>query len=158
MDSKSLKCFFVVYSFNQKAYRFWDPAERKIKISRDVIFDEKNDLPIFTPEQILQSNTHKSANNFTTYASTSQVPMTPIQSINVSADQAEERATNVFQPDPSINSYSTTEPNCDEVDTTPMPNILPDTGHQSEGNKAHPISHPTLVRNLPNRFVIHPIH
>ena len=41
LDLKSLKCFFVGYSLTQKAYRFWDPVSRKIKISRDVIFDEQ---------------------------------------------------------------------------------------------------------------------
>lgn len=40
LDSKSLKCIFVGYSLSQKAYRFWDVIGRKIKISRDVIFDE----------------------------------------------------------------------------------------------------------------------
>ena len=41
LDSKSLKCFFVGYSLTQKAYRFWDPVSRVIKISRDVVFDEQ---------------------------------------------------------------------------------------------------------------------
>ena len=41
LDSKSFKCFFVGYSLTQKAYRFWDPVGRKLKISRDVIFDEQ---------------------------------------------------------------------------------------------------------------------
>ena len=41
LDSKSLKCFFVGYSLTQKAYRFWDAENRKIKISRDVVFDEQ---------------------------------------------------------------------------------------------------------------------
>lgn len=48
LDSKSLKCFFVGYCMTQNAYRFWDPAARKIKISRDVIFDEQT-LHIPTP-------------------------------------------------------------------------------------------------------------
>ncbi len=40
-----MKCFFVGYSLTQKAYRFWDPIGRRIKISRDVIFDEQlNDI------------------------------------------------------------------------------------------------------------------
>lgn len=49
LDSKSLKCFFVGYALTQKAYRFWEPITRRIKISRDVIFDEKlhhiSDIP-----------------------------------------------------------------------------------------------------------------
>jgi hypothetical protein len=45
-ESKSLKCYFVGYSLTQKAYRFWDPVSRRIKISRDVIFDEQlHDVP-----------------------------------------------------------------------------------------------------------------
>ena len=46
LESKSLKCYFVGYSLTQKAYRFWDPVSRRIKISRDVIFDEQlHDVP-----------------------------------------------------------------------------------------------------------------
>ena len=46
LESKSLKCYFVGYSPTQKAYRFWDPVSRRIKISRDVIFDEQvHDVP-----------------------------------------------------------------------------------------------------------------
>lgn len=44
LDQKSVKCIFVGYSLTQKAYRFWDPTSRKIRISRDVTFDE-NDQP-----------------------------------------------------------------------------------------------------------------
>ena len=40
LDPKSLRCIFVGYSQTQKAYRFWVPATRTIKISRDVTFDE----------------------------------------------------------------------------------------------------------------------
>ena len=39
-DSKSLKCHFVGYSDTQKGYRLWDPVHRKLKIGRDVKFDE----------------------------------------------------------------------------------------------------------------------
>ena len=51
LDPKSIKCFFVGYAINQKAYRCWSPTERKIKISRDVIFDEQiNDNPFSSSE------------------------------------------------------------------------------------------------------------
>ncbi len=41
LDSKSVTCHFVGYCATQKAYRFWDPITRKIRISRDVIFNEQ---------------------------------------------------------------------------------------------------------------------
>lgn len=51
LESKSFKCYFVGYSLTQKAYRFWDPVGRKIKISRDVIFDENcNVFSNFSPQ------------------------------------------------------------------------------------------------------------
>ncbi len=44
LDPKSERCVFVGYCEAQKAYRFWNPLTRKIKISRDAIFHE-NDIP-----------------------------------------------------------------------------------------------------------------
>ena len=41
LNSESLKWHFVGYALTQKAYGFWDLNQRKIKISRDVIFDEQ---------------------------------------------------------------------------------------------------------------------
>lgn len=41
LDPKSEKCIFVGYSDTQKAYRFWNPQTRKLKISRDAIFCEE---------------------------------------------------------------------------------------------------------------------
>ena len=133
LDSKSLKCFFVGYSLTQKAYRFWDPAERKIKISRDVIFDEKNDHLTLTSEQQLHCSTPNiAADKQPTCAPALQDLLTPGQSIRNSTAQAEERAINVIQPELASDSYSTTEPNCEEVNTIPMPNVMPDTGKQNE--------------------------
>lgn len=44
LDQKSVRCIFVGYSLTQKAYRFWDPTTRTIKISRDATFDEHHRL------------------------------------------------------------------------------------------------------------------
>jgi hypothetical protein len=55
LDPKSEKCIFVGYCETQKAYRFWNPLTRKIKISRDVDFYEEGtvfdgySLPILPP-------------------------------------------------------------------------------------------------------------
>jgi hypothetical protein len=40
LDPKSIKCIFVGYCDNTKAYRLWDAVSRRIKISRDVLFNE----------------------------------------------------------------------------------------------------------------------
>lgn len=49
LDPKSVKCIFLGYSLTQKAYRFWDGAAGKVRISRDAIFDEcrQENYPFF---------------------------------------------------------------------------------------------------------------
>lgn len=50
LDSKSLKFFCWVCTYSEDL-PFWDPVGRKIKISRDVLFDEQlNDDPVFPIE------------------------------------------------------------------------------------------------------------
>jgi transposase InsO family protein len=51
LDPKSQKCIFVGYSTYQKAYRCWSPTDRKIKISRDVIFDEQVNDNYLSPSE-----------------------------------------------------------------------------------------------------------
>jgi len=41
LDPKAIKCVFVGYSLESKAYRLYDPINRQIIISRDVIFFEE---------------------------------------------------------------------------------------------------------------------
>ncbi len=40
LDPKAVQCVLVGYCEHSKSYRLWNPAERKIIISRDVIFNE----------------------------------------------------------------------------------------------------------------------
>jgi hypothetical protein len=40
LDEKSVKCIFIGYSIETRSYRLFDPQEKKVIISRDVVFDE----------------------------------------------------------------------------------------------------------------------
>ena len=40
LDAKSLVCVLLGVSDEAKAYRLYDPATRKIVVSRDVVFEE----------------------------------------------------------------------------------------------------------------------
>ena len=40
LDAKNLACVLLGVSDESKAYRLYDPATRKIVVSRDVVFEE----------------------------------------------------------------------------------------------------------------------
>ena len=46
LDAKAIKCIFIGYCTNQKAYKMYDPRTHKVFASRDVIFHEHVDKQI----------------------------------------------------------------------------------------------------------------
>nr|XP_025665251.1 uncharacterized protein LOC112763924 [Arachis hypogaea] len=42
LDDKGEKCIFIGYSTDSKAYKLYNPETKKVIISRDVTFDEKD--------------------------------------------------------------------------------------------------------------------
>ncbi|KAG8499322.1 hypothetical protein CXB51_005880 [Gossypium anomalum] len=45
LESRSIKCVFLSYKVGVKGYKLWCPENRKVVISRDVVFDEIAMLP-----------------------------------------------------------------------------------------------------------------
>ncbi|KAG8488139.1 hypothetical protein CXB51_018349 [Gossypium anomalum] len=45
LDPRSIKCVFLSYKTGVKGYKLWFPENRKVVISRDVVFDETAMLP-----------------------------------------------------------------------------------------------------------------
>jgi hypothetical protein len=41
LETKSIKCMMVGYDDQSKAYKCFDPKEKKVLISKDVVFDER---------------------------------------------------------------------------------------------------------------------
>jgi len=59
LDAKAVECIMVGYYSRAKAYRLWNPATRRIFISRDAIFDETLSLsPVFVVEDPKQTEYH----------------------------------------------------------------------------------------------------
>ena len=111
LDSKSLKCYFVGYCNTQKAYRFREPISRKIKTSREVIFDERT---IYTPETSLSPSIDDPLKHLI-YNSSLQVPpttevieqqlITPEENAEIETDVSPSSTnTNQYQEDSSISS------------------------------------------------------
>ena len=44
LDPKAEKCVFIGYSLEQKGYRCYNPLTHKLRVSRDVVFDEMNNM------------------------------------------------------------------------------------------------------------------
>ena len=93
LDSKSIICFFVGYCTTQKAYRFWDPLTRKIRISRDVVFNEQiHDTP---REGSVQSDMDETVKQLLSdLMINSHIPVTPISVKPKSASKPNQRQTN----------------------------------------------------------------
>ena len=44
LDPKAETCVFIGYSLEQKGYRCYIPLTHKLRVSRDVVFDEMNNM------------------------------------------------------------------------------------------------------------------
>jgi hypothetical protein len=52
LDKKVEKCIFIGYKYGLKGYKLWNPENKKVVYSRDVVFREMND---FVKQEVLPS-------------------------------------------------------------------------------------------------------
>jgi len=105
-DPKAIKCIHVGYCETQKAFRLSDPATRKVRISRDVLFNEErfcsisrescfSNPPLVYPEELVPENSILSPSEDPpeTLPSENQLPLNPDQS-----SEAQEAPTVTIDP------------------------------------------------------------
>jgi hypothetical protein len=140
LESKSFKFCFVGYSLTQKAYRFWDPIGRKIKISRDVIFAENcNIFSHFSPQLDDVSKFYPKPTN---PATKPQQQITNI--VDVMPLVAGEMDIQPESP-PDCSEQPDTTSLHPEDDPAPTEDILTDNGHSTErGHDPLPSSTPPI--------------
>lgn len=59
LDSKSLRCIFLGFEKGVKGYKLWDPTNRKVSYSRDVVFDEASMLNRELEKEVQENSKHK---------------------------------------------------------------------------------------------------
>ena len=93
LSDRSRKMAFIGYESGTKGYRFFDPATKKLVVSRDVIFDEKHP---FDWANVVNSE-HQSTDTFVVnYESTDENPTT---AGNVVEQAAENQGGGAVEPD-----------------------------------------------------------
>ncbi|KAG8480092.1 hypothetical protein CXB51_025341 [Gossypium anomalum] len=73
LEPRSIKCVFLGYKAGVKGYKLWCPENRKVVISRDVVFDETAMLPNLSLKDSSNKENQKQVEHQINTESTSQV-------------------------------------------------------------------------------------
>ena len=71
LDARFIPCIFIGYGDEEYGYRLWDPKEKKVIRSRDVVFDENQTIEEIE-KPIMSSNSKISAQDFVPNTAPSQ--------------------------------------------------------------------------------------
>ncbi len=64
LDPKAKKCVFIGYSLEQKGYRCYNPITRKMRVNKDVVFDEMSSQYVDVKDTVgADADEHVVANN-----------------------------------------------------------------------------------------------
>ena len=124
LDAKSFQCIFMGYCDTSKAYRGWDPVTQKIKISRDVLFDEQpHPIPMWIPEDTEQPKENQQAGPADVFILSPIDQPTPIVP---DVEFPSEQPTEIIQEVPSTCNKSSLDnnPPLIRIPTEPKPAVI----------------------------------